>query len=127
MSIQSQVIVPEFYTAQVKLTSKLRQQSKREEIKLQKKREAWVLAPPSNITLTLRKDAGTIPAGLVLSVPHEAGRHLLHRRLAKIIEHDVTVDAVLDGEIEDISRGYGSVSKLICTSRCRTWSRMCDA
>lgn len=35
--------------------------------------------------------------GLVLSVEHEAGRWALLKRRALIIEHDITVDAELDG------------------------------
>ena len=64
-------------------------------------RKEWVLVPPSNMTLTLHKDAGDVPSGLVLSVPHDVGRAVLHKRLAGIIEHDVTVDAAIEGSFED--------------------------
>ena len=67
---------------------------------LEQRREEWVLIPPSNMTIILHQDAGAIPAGLVLSVPHEIGRLLLRKRLSRIIEHEVTVDAVIDGDFE---------------------------
>jgi len=68
---------------------------------LEKRRKEWAFIPPSNMSITLFEDAGAIPNGLVLSVPHEVGRMLLHRRLGRIIEHNVTIDAVIDGGIED--------------------------
>ena len=68
---------------------------------LEKRRKEWAFIPPSNMSITLFEDAGAIPSGLVLSVPHEVGRMMLHRRFGRIIEHNVTVDAVIDGGIED--------------------------
>ncbi len=68
--------------------------------KLTEERKEWVLVPPSDMTLTLKENAGEI-AGLVLSVPHDCGRAVLHKRLAGIIEHDVTVDAAIEGTFED--------------------------
>jgi hypothetical protein len=68
--------------------------------RLTEERKEWILVPPSNMTLTLHENAGAIPAGLVLSMPHEVGRAVLHKRLGRIIEHDVTLDAVIDGEFE---------------------------
>lgn len=68
---------------------------------LGRQRKEWIFVPPSNMTVTLHEDVGAIPAGLVLSVPHEVGCVILRRRLGKIIERDVTVDAVMEGGIED--------------------------
>jgi len=68
---------------------------------LEKRRKEWAFIPPSNMSITLFEDAGAIPSGLVLSVPHEVGRMILHRRLGRIIERDVTIDAVVDGGFED--------------------------
>ena len=67
---------------------------------LGKRRKEWTFIPPSNMTVTLHEDVGAISSGLVLSVPHEIGRVILHKRLGAIIEHDVTIDAVIDGDIE---------------------------
>ena len=67
---------------------------------LGKLRKDWT-STPSNMTITLHEDAGVLPGGLVLSVPHEIGRVILHKRWGRILEHDVTVDAVIDGGIED--------------------------
>lgn len=75
--------------------------------KLEEQRTRWKLKPPSPIVLELLKDAGEFPAGLVLSVPHEVGRVLLHRRWAAILEHDVTVDAVIDGGLEEAVAAMG--------------------
>jgi hypothetical protein len=38
---------------------------------------------------------------LVLSVAHEVGRMILHRRLGRIIERELSIDAVMEGGIED--------------------------
>jgi len=60
------------------------------------------------MTVTLHKDTGAFPAGLTLSVTHEAGRMLLHKRLASIWARDgVNIDAVIDGSFEDV---YEAVS-----------------
>jgi len=60
------------------------------------------------MTVTLHKDTGAFPAGLTLSVSHEAGRMLLHKRLASIWARDgVSIDAVIDGSLEDV---YEAVS-----------------
>ncbi len=93
--VESQTIVSPNYSRQVKLHAKLRQDAKKFEEKLEAQRNEWVFIPPSNITVRL-------PNAVVLSVPQEAGRVLLHKRLGHIIEHNVTVDAVLDGGFEDI-------------------------
>ena len=80
---------------------------------LEKRRKEWAFIPPSNMSITLFEDAGAIPSGLVLSVPHEVGRMLLHRRLGRIIEGDVPIDAVINGGIEDAFEAMG----LGCTDR----------
>jgi len=74
---------------------------------LEKRRKEWAFIPPSNMSITLFEDAGAIPSGLVLSVPHEVGPVMLHRRLGRIIERDVTIDAVIDGGIEDAIAAMG--------------------
>ncbi len=71
---------------------------------LAKRREQWTFIPQSNMTITLHEDAGSIPAGLVLSVPFEVGRTILCRRLGKIIERDdVTIDAVIESTLEEFA------------------------
>lgn len=62
---------------------------------LRRRREAWVILPPENMTILYQS--------VVLSVPHEIGRLLLSRRgQAAIIERDgVKVDAVIEGTIEE--------------------------
>jgi hypothetical protein len=71
------------------------------------RRKEWTFIPPSNMTVILNNDAGAISSGLVLSVPHEVGCVMLHRRLGTIIEHEVTVDAVIDGSIETAIEAMG--------------------
>jgi len=78
--------------------------------KLERQRKEWSFVPPSNMTVVLHQDAGAIPGGLVLSVPHEVGRVILHKRLGRIIERDVIVDAVIDGSIEDAIEAMNSAS-----------------
>lgn len=69
---------------------------------LEAQREEWVLIPPSSMTIILHQDAGALPGGVVLSVGHEIGRVLLHKRLAAIIErNDVRIAVVIEGSIED--------------------------
>jgi hypothetical protein len=69
---------------------------------LGKLRKEWVFVPPSNMTITFH--------GLVLSVPHEVGRVILHRRLGKIIEHEVIVDAVIEGHLEEAVEAMGLIT-----------------
>jgi hypothetical protein len=88
-------------TVDNKEASKARKWNRAIDTELSEQRKEWILVPPSNMTITLHEDAGAVPAGLVLSCPHEVGRAILHKRLAGIIEHDVTVDAVIDAGIED--------------------------
>jgi hypothetical protein len=68
---------------------------------LSEQRKEWILVPPSNMTITLHADAGAVPAGLTLSASHETGRSLIHKRLVNVIEHDVTIDAEIEGSYED--------------------------
>jgi hypothetical protein len=75
--------------------------------KLSEQRKQWVLVPPSNMTITVHEDAGAISSGLVLSMPHEVGRVVLSRRLGSIIERDMTVDAVIDGSLEEAVEAMG--------------------
>jgi hypothetical protein len=75
---------------------------------LEKRRKEWAFIPPSNMSITLFEDVGAISSGLVLSVAHEVGRMMLHRRLGRIIESDVTIDAVIDGGIEDACEAMNS-------------------
>ena len=75
---------------------------------LEKQRKQWVFIPPSNVTLVLHQDTGAFPAGgVVLSVPQEVGRVILHKRLGRIIEHEVNIDAVIDGELEEAVEAMG--------------------
>lgn len=64
---------------------------------LMKKRKDWVFIPPSNMTISFND-------GLVLLVPHEVGRAILHKRKGRIVERDVIVDAVIEGSFEDASK-----------------------
>ncbi len=75
--------------------------------RLSDERKEWVLMPPSNMTITLHKDAGVVPAFLNLSMPHDVGRAILHKRMGSIFEHDVNIDAVIDGELEEACDAMG--------------------
>jgi hypothetical protein len=94
------IITSPFQQNQISKAARLKKQARKFDSELEKQRKKWVFIPPSNMTIMLHQNAGAVPAGLVLSVPHEVGRLLLHKRLGRIIEHDVTVDAVIDGGIE---------------------------
>ena len=74
---------------------------------LEKRRREWAFIPPSNMSITLFEDAGAIPSGLVLSVSHEVGRMMLHRRLGRIIERTVALDATIEGSFEDAIEAMG--------------------
>jgi hypothetical protein len=81
---------------------KARKWNRRIDDELERRRKVWAFIPPSNMSITLFEDAGAIPSsGLVLSVPHEVGRMILLRRLGRIIEREVSVDAVVTGELEE--------------------------
>ena len=80
---------------------KARKWNRRIDDELGKRRKEWTFYPPSNMAITLFEDAGALSSGLVLSVPHEVGRMILHRRLGRIIERELSVDAVIDGELEE--------------------------
>jgi|ERR1039457_872522 hypothetical protein len=88
-------------TVDIKEASKARKWNRAIDTELSQQRKEWNLVPPSNMTITLHEDAGDIPSGLVLSVPHETARVILHKRLANILEHEVTIDAEIDSGIED--------------------------
>ena len=60
---------------------------------LGKQRKEWIFVPSSNMTIAFQD--------LVLSVPHDIGRVILQKRMGRIIERDVPIDAVIDGGIED--------------------------
>ena len=68
---------------------------------LGKRRREWTFVPPSNMTIILHR------GGLVLSVPHEVGRMILHKRMGKIIERVVTLDAAIEGSFEDVIEAMG--------------------
>jgi hypothetical protein len=87
---------------------KARKWNRRIDDELERRRKEWAFIPPSNMSITLFEDAGAIPGGLVLSVPHEVGRVMLHRRLGRIFESAVTIDAVIDGGIEDACEAMNS-------------------
>jgi len=77
--------------------------------RLEEQRKAWKLHPPSNMSIILHTDLGAFPGGLMLSVPHEVGRWLLHkhRYRCSIIEHDVNIDALIEGSFEDAIEALG--------------------
>ena len=75
-----------------------REEAKKFEERIFARRKTWRILPPENITLMTS-------AGLILSVPHEIGRHMLMHRAAAIIERDVIVDAVIEGTIEQFLEG----------------------
>jgi len=95
------IITSPFQQNQISKAARLRKQAKKLDVRLEKQRQEWILSPPSNMTITLHHDAGALSSSLVLSVPHEVGRVILHRRLGKIIEREVTVDVAIDGSFED--------------------------
>ena len=80
---------------------KARQWNRAIDTALEERRKEWAFIPPSNMSITLFEDAGAICGGLVLSVPHEVGRMMLHRRLGRIIERTVALDATIEGSFED--------------------------
>jgi hypothetical protein len=81
---------------------KARKWNRRIDDELERRRKEWTFVPPSNMTIILHQDAGAFPSGVSLSVNHEIGRVLLHRRAAHIVERDdFSIDAVIDGSLED--------------------------
>lgn len=89
----------------------IHQQLKRDAItfdrNIEKQRKTWTFKP-SNMSVILQQTAGAFPAGLILSVPHEVGRMLLHKRLAAILERDLlAVDAVIRGSLEEAVEAMG--------------------
>ena len=72
---------------------KARKWNRRIDDELGKRRKEWTFVPPSNMTIALQD--------VLLSVPHDIGRMILHKRLGRIIEREVSVDAVVTGELEE--------------------------
>lgn len=85
----------------LRTAEKAREENQKLDEQLLARRKHWQILPPENMTIILHTDAGAIPVGLVLSVPHEIGRVILHKRRGRIIERDVTIDALVEGCIED--------------------------
>ena len=85
----------------LRTAEKAREENQKLDEQLLARRKHWQILPPENMTIILHTDAGAIPVGLVLSVPHEIGRVILHRRKGRIVERDVIVDAVIEGSFED--------------------------
>jgi hypothetical protein len=101
------VIVPENYNKQKRIHYRLRK--KNEEIlrNLRERRERWQILPPGNMLIQMLQGTADL-SGLVLSVPHELGRIILHKRLGRIIERDnVATDAVV--EYTDLSEAFAAL------------------
>ncbi len=82
---------------------------------LSERRKQWTFLPPDNVTCILHR------GGLILSVPQPIGRMLLHKRVASILEHDVTIDAVIDGTLEEfIDSGFSNGITTKLTTRSTT-------
>jgi hypothetical protein len=104
----SNVVETANYKLQRSIHKKLARQNAAIDEEWLEKRKTWVFAPPSPMTVSLYRDSGCVPAGLVLSVPHETGCLILCRRLGSILERDdVAVDVVIEGEIEDAVEALG--------------------
>jgi hypothetical protein len=102
------IIVGENFTRQVAIHRRLRKKNATILSELRERRKQWTFVPPSNHTIILHRDQGQLPAGLILSVPHEIGCMILHKRLGRIIERDdVIIDAVIDGDIEAAVEAMG--------------------
>jgi hypothetical protein len=96
------IIETPHYQQQRRKTERLKQQARKFDAALDALRKEWIFVPPSNMTIILHQDAGAFPSGVSLSVNHEIGRVLLHRRAAQIVERDdFSIDAVIDGSLED--------------------------
>jgi hypothetical protein len=90
-------------TAGWQATADARRENKRLERHIELRRKKWRILPPENMVVIMLQDSGAFPSDLTLSLSHEAGRMLLHRRLARIVERDgVNIDAVIDGSLEDV-------------------------
>jgi len=104
---KSTIIVGENARKQWGIHKQLKRDAIRFDCNIEKQRKTWYFKP-SNMIVILQQTAGAFPAGLVLSVPHEVGRMLLHRRLAAILERDlVSVDAVIRGALEEAVEAMG--------------------
>lgn len=63
----------------------------------------WQFVPPDFIHLSLKRDCGVVPSGLVISICQPIGALLLYRKVARIhASPDVNPDAVITGEYEEI-------------------------
>lgn len=95
--VQSHIVVSPHYQAQVKLHSRLKKKQRREDIKTEKRRLEWTLVPESHMAISLHKDVGKLPAGVVLSVPREVALALISRRLAVPVgDSKVAPDAIIE-------------------------------
>lgn len=83
-----------------------REESALVEKQLERTRKQWTFTP-SNMNIILHQDLGAFPSGIVMSVAHEVARMLLHKRLGAILEHDVTIDALIEGSFEDVIGAMG--------------------
>lgn len=82
------------YRKQYSLHHRLNRQNQSIDNNLATAKKEWTILPPEYMVISYQ--------GLIVSIPHVIGRELIRRREAAILEHDVTVDAVIDGEIEDM-------------------------
>jgi hypothetical protein len=96
------------YKRQRSIHSRLKRQNDAVDSAWRAARKTWNFLPPSPIIVTLHKTTGGIPAGLVLSVPHETGCWILLKRLGRILEQDdVAIDVIIEGELEDAVEALG--------------------
>ena len=101
--VQSHIVVPPHYRAQVKLHARLKKKQRREEIKAEKRRLEWTLVPESHMAIRLHKAAGKLPAAVVLSVPREIALALVARRLAVPVgDLKVRPDAIIECDWADV-------------------------
>ena len=96
------------YRKQIGIHSRLKRENRAIDNAWRQARKTWTFVPPANMTVTLHKDTGSIPAGLILSVPQSVGAYLLMKRAARILEsNDVEIDAVIEGSYEDAVEALG--------------------
>ena len=99
------IIESEQFKRDRRITAKLRRETAVFDAEMKASRLDWdvsIKTPMRNVILE-REYLG-LPAGYVLQVPHDIGRYLLHKRRAAIIESDnITVDFILEGELEDLT------------------------
>jgi hypothetical protein len=105
---EQQIITGSNYRRQSGIHARLKRQNNRIDSEINARRKHWTFVPPTNHTIMLHQDQGEFPAGLVFSVSHEVGCMILHKRLGRIIERDeVAIDAVIEGDIEDVVEAMG--------------------